>query len=288
MRHHGLAGGIALLAALGMAFAACGPARAFDDARYPDWKGQWLRAGAGGGNPPFDPSKPSSGRAEQAPLTPEYQALFEANLADQASGRPGLTTGWSCHSLGMPGIMTLFAPMEILVHPETTYILIDRHNIQRRIFTDGRSFPADIEPSYNGYSIGHWEDTDGDGRYDLLEVETRGFKGPRYFDASGIPLHRDNESVLKERLYPDKSNPNMMHDEITVFDHALTRPWTVTKNYRRDPNPRPVWLEDICAEDNPWVEIGGENYMLSADGVLMPSRKDQPAPDLRYFSQTRK
>jgi hypothetical protein len=288
MRHPGWAGGIALMAALGLAFAAALPAHAFDDAKYPDWKGQWLRAGAGGGNPPFDPSKPSSGRAEQAPLTSEYQALFEANLVDQAAGRPGLTTGWSCHSLGMPGIMTLSAPMEILVHPETTYILIDRHNIQRRIFTDGRSFPAAIEPTYNGYSIGHWEDTDGDGRYDLLEVETRGFKGPRYYDASGIPLHRDNETVIKERFTPDKSNPNMMHDEITVFDHALTHPWTVTKNYRRDPNPRPVWLEDICAEDNPWVEIGGENYMLSADGVLMPSRKDQPPPDLRYFNQTKK
>ena len=43
-----------------------------------------------------------------------------------------------------------------------------------------------------GYSIGKWVDADGDGRYDVLEVETRDLKGPRAFDASGIPLHDDN------------------------------------------------------------------------------------------------
>ena len=83
------------------------------------------------------------------------------------------------------------------------------------------------EPTYQGYSIGHWIDEDGDGRYDTLEVETRGpFKGPRVYDASGLPLHVDNESTIKERIFLDKSDPNLMHDVITVFDHALTRPWT--------------------------------------------------------------
>jgi len=42
-----------------------------------------------------------------------------------------------------------------------------------------------------GYSIGNWKDEDGDGRFDLLEVETRNFKGPRNLEATGLPLHRD-------------------------------------------------------------------------------------------------
>jgi len=62
----------------------------------------------------------------------------------------------------------------------------------------------------------------------------------------------------------------------------------VTKDYRRDPSPRPVFVEEDCAEGNPWVEIGKETYMLSADRELMPARKDQPPPDLRYFNQSRK
>jgi hypothetical protein len=32
---------------------------------------------------------------------------------------------------------------------------------------------------FEGYSIGKWVDEDGDGRYDVLEVETRALKGPR-------------------------------------------------------------------------------------------------------------
>ena len=67
-------------------------------------------------------------------------------------------------------------------------------------------------------------------RYDMLEVETRHFKGPRAFDPSGMPLHEDNKTVIKERIYLDKANPNILHDEITVIDNALTRPWTVTRD----------------------------------------------------------
>ena len=60
--------------------------------------------------------------------------------------------------------------------------------------------------SFNGYSIGKWVDSDGDGRYDLLEVESRGFKGPRTFDGSGLPLHQDGESVITERISLDKAD----------------------------------------------------------------------------------
>src|SRR5215475_13741410 len=62
-------------------------AQVLDLGKYPDLKGQWRRAPVPGavGQPPHDPSKPS-GRGQQAPLTGEYQAVFEANLADQAQG----------------------------------------------------------------------------------------------------------------------------------------------------------------------------------------------------------
>ena len=119
----------------------------------------------------------------------------------------------------------------------------------------------------------------------MLEVETRGFKGPRSFDAAGIPLHADNQSVVKERIFQDKTDPKILYDEITTIDNALTRPWTVTKTYRRVQAKQPVWDEANCAEGNGHVEIGGQGYFLSADGRLMPTRKDQPPPDLRYFTE---
>ena len=75
------------------------------------------------------------------------------------------------------------------------------------------------------------------------------------------------------------------YDEITVMDHALTRPWTVTKKYARSKDRDPEWLELVCAEGNQHVVIGNEPYMLSANGYLMPAKKGQEPPDLKYFKQ---
>jgi len=120
-------------------------------------------------------------------------------------------------------------------------------------------------------------------------VETRGpFKGPRAYDASGLPLHFDNQSTFKERFHLDRDDPNILHDEITVFDHALTRPWMVDKRFIRNPDPRPNWREFYCTENSAEISIGKETYFMSGDGMLMPSRKDQPPPDLRYFKQLQK
>jgi hypothetical protein len=280
MLDRSLLGAITLAAAL---WATTAPTWGWDDAKYPDLKGQWRAIGGPGR---FDISKPA-GRGQQAPLTAEYQALFEANLVDQANGGQGTTPTYKCISPGMPRVTNGYGEIEFVVTPETTYILVDHIQDDRRIYTDGREWPAGLEPTLLGYSIGHWLDGAGTGRYDTLEVETRGFRGPRSFDASGLPLHQDGETVVKERIFLDKADPNVAHDEVTVYDHALTRPWTVTKNYRRSPQAQPNWTEEYC-EDNNHVSIGQDDYMLSADGLLMPAKKDQPPPDLRYFKKPQK
>jgi hypothetical protein len=64
--------------------------------------------------------------------------------------------------------------------------------------------------------------------------------------------------------------------EITVFDHALTRPWMVTKNYPRVQQARPVWCDVTCVEDNQHVLIGKKSFLLSADGYLMPIQRTSP------------
>jgi hypothetical protein len=277
--------GVALAVALTMTV---GGVAAADDAKYPNWKGQWTRVIVPGigGQGAFDQTKPW-GPGQQAPLTAEYRKVLEESMADQAQGGLGNYPNAKCYPSGMPRMMT-FGRQEYVITPETTYILLSGDDQPRRIFTDGRPWPADIEPSYAGYSIGRWI-TDGDGVYDVLEVETRGpFKGPRAYDASGLPLHFDNQSIFKERFHLDKADPNTLHDVVTVIDHALTRPWTVDKRYRRNPNPRPNWPETYCVEGNVNVVIGKENYFLSADGYLMPAKKNQAPPDLRYFKQTQK
>jgi hypothetical protein len=296
-----LLGAIAISAALWVPTAG---AQIVDFGKYPDLKGQWVRYGPSGPDlkgplvrfgPPgfngtrFDPSKPP-GRGQEPPLTPEYQTIFEANLKDQAAGGQGTTPTFTCLSPGMPRATNGYGEYEFVVTPNTTYILVQHIDDDRRIFTDGRDWPAALEPTFMGYSIGKWVDTQGVGRYDLLEVETRGpFKGPRTFDSGGAPLHQDNQTVVKERIYLDQADPNILHDDVTVIDHALTRPWTVHKAYGREPNNvRPIWAENNCGEFNNHVKIGNEGYMLSADGFLMPAKKDQAPPDLRYFKPSQK
>jgi hypothetical protein len=176
--------------------------------------------------------------------------------------------------------------MEIIVLPDITYIRIDHiRDSRRRIFTDGRDWPKDVQPSFDGFSIGRWIDTDGDGRFDTLEVETRNLKGPRALDPTGLPLHEDNQTIVKERIYLDKAEPNLLHNDMTVIDHAFTRPWTVAKKYRRDKTEYPIWPEDMCVESSELVFIGNEMYFRSGEGYLMPAKKGQAPPDLRYFKR---
>ena len=127
-------GAVAIMATL---CAANVTASAFDDARYPDWKGQWTRARVPGatGQPPHDPSKPP-GLGQQAPLTAEYQTKFEANLADQAAGGQGTSETFVCLPNGMPRMMAAYEPIEFVVTPDITYILIEHIEHSRRIYTD--------------------------------------------------------------------------------------------------------------------------------------------------------
>jgi hypothetical protein len=286
----------ALAAALLMTFA--GAARAFDDAKYPNLKGQWRRAtnagllAGGAGGLRWDDSLPpdkTPSLGQKPPLTPEYQAIYDANLKDMEKGGQGVDPTYSCVAPGMPRFMIAYSPMEIVVTPEVTYILMERdHDHFRRIYTDGRDFPPnmDLQPQFNGYSVGKWIDEDGDGKYDVLEVETRGIQGPRVFDATGIPLHADNQTIVRERIYIDKNNPNLLRDDLTTIDHALTRPWLTPKAFRRFVTDKPIWYaHSVCGEGNAHVGIGKEVYYLGADGILMPAMKDQPPPDLRYFKK---
>ena len=242
-----------------------------------DFNGQWVRAAP---RSQWDPTKPR-GLDQQAPLTAEYEALFKANLKSLHEGNLGADPQVYCLPTGMPRMMIAYEPMEVIVTPETTYIRVDHLNDFRRIYTDGRDWPAQIKPTFDGYSIGKWVARDA--RSGMLEAETRGLKGPRTLDADGLPLHSDNRTIVKERFFLDAKNRDVLHDEITTIDHAYTRPWTVTRDYNREPHP--LWPEFLCTEANNHISIGGQFYFRSGDDYLMPAYKNQPPPDLRNFAR---
>jgi hypothetical protein len=269
--------------ALAASFLAAPSARAFDESRYPDWSGQWLKV-PDGGPPRYDPSKPD-GVGQQAPLKDKYRRMHEASMADQAAGGQGLyISSVKCIPMGMPFQMSSVFPFEFVVTERTTFVLAEITTSEpRRIYTDGRDWPKGEEPTFPGYSIGRWIDTTGSGRYDTLEIETRNLRVPRLFDQTGISFHEDGQAVIKERIHLDKADPTVLRDEMTTIDNALTRPWSVVKSYRR--LPKVVWTENNCTEGNDNIAIGNEVYLLSGDGRLMPIRKGQAPPDLSYFGQ---
>ena len=118
MFSRGSIGSFTLLAALCMSIAGA----AAEDSKYPELRGQWVRA--------FVP-RWTVGQ-EKPPLTPEYQKVFEANLADMANGGPGNVPSWYCLPQGMPMMMNAHDPINSWC-PETTYVLIQRRPLSSNL-----------------------------------------------------------------------------------------------------------------------------------------------------------
>ena len=109
-----------------------------DMGKYPDIAGGWGRS-----------EMFQWGRGEKPPLTPEYQAVLDANRADRATGGHGTDVMYRCLPPGMPRQMHAYAPMEIVITPKTTYVLID--HIQRAA-TEG----VDVSSSKPWLPFGKW------------------------------------------------------------------------------------------------------------------------------------
>jgi hypothetical protein len=259
----------AIAVAASLAASACTPTEpAATVNRYPDWSGQWARIGSLNWEPEgYDKAGPP-------PLTEEYRQRREEYAALRAQGVLAGDPPATCLPPGMPRVMTMAFPMEIIITPATTYIYADWESQVRRVYTDGRNWPDYLLPEFNGYSIGQWHDEDGNGEYDLLSIETRGIKGPRSFDSTGAVLHDNNETVVHEELR--RIDANTLENRITTIDAALTGPWTVHRRYRRE-TENVVWVEYVCAEGNRHLKLGDEWYFVDQEnGTLEPTRQGQP------------
>src|SRR5579863_7482325 len=106
---------------------------------------------------------------------------------------------------------------KIVQTPGLVIFLSEANASYRQIFTDGRPLPEDPDPSWNGYSTGHW---DGD----TLVVETNGFRDGQWLDRFGSPL--TDQAKMTEKF--QRVNYGTLKIELTVDDpKAYTRPWTV-------------------------------------------------------------
>jgi hypothetical protein len=199
-----------------------------------DLTGIWINQGGIGWTPGIPP-----GRGQNPPLTPAYAKIFQQHLADAARGKPTGDPTAACLPPGMPRIMTMTYPMEITMGPGRIMIYAEWDEQVRRVFTDGRPLPTDPDPTYNGESVGHWEGN-------FLLATTFGLRSETNLEASGLP--KSDHTIVYERMW--LADDDTLRDEVTLVDPvAFTRPWTVTKTYKRAP-PDFKLMPYVCLENN--------------------------------------
>lgn len=196
-------------------------------ASFPDWSGVWSPGVTG-----------ESRRQQSKPvLTPAGQKLLAEFEDGKKRGENLQTDGANCIPSGMPGIMRLPYPIEFIIQPQRTTILIETYSAVRRIYTDGRKLPEDPDLWFNGHSVGRWEG-------DTLVINTVGIS-PQVTLTEGIKA--TEKTVMKERIR--RLSDTILQDEITITDPTLfAEPFVITQKYTRKPD----WemREYICEENN--------------------------------------
>jgi hypothetical protein len=168
-----------------------------------------------------------------------YKQRQENFSKDRPSGR--------CLPHGIPDAMLVPAtPFKILGTPFQTLILYENQGHFRQIFTDGRDFPKQMDPTWMGYSIGRW---DGD----TFVAETRGLNDLTYLDDGGHP-HSDAYRVIERFRRKDFGHLDI---EFTIDDpKAYLRPWSVTIHFELFPDNE--LMESVCENEQDAKHLVGK------------------------------
>ncbi len=258
-------------------------------AQLPDWNGTWITQAAPRRRPahlifdhdhyfePVDLEEEKNGLVSVAPgsfmtaipYKPEYLKEYRENVAGLIEGR-SKDRAAVCEPYGMPRLMGgQPSGPEIIMTPDMVVMYFDAGSAVRHIYIDGRKHPVDeafdggVAPRWNGHSIGHWEG-------DTLVVDTVGVY-PGFYDQTTAP-HSDKMTV-KERIR--LVDYNWLENVMTIEDPVmLTRPWTVTRYYLRNPAGRYPAVADNYCTPNKEVDFR-EGYQR----LLLPSEREEAEED---------
>ena len=151
-------------------------------------------------------------------------------------------------------------PIKIVQNPGLVLILHEYDTIFRQIFTDGRALPEDPNPTWMGYSIGHWEG-------DNLVVTTAGFNDQTTIDLAGHP----HTEALRTTERFHRRDIGHLDVQITFADpKAYTRPWTLPMEF--DLVPDQDLIEYVCENERDakhLVGTSGNEFQISADGLAL-------------------
>ena len=153
---------------------------------------------------------------------------------EQRKGSPGVR----CWPSGIPEKNNIPDGLKVVQTPDLMIFLHESRTIYRQIFTDGRPLPKNAQPTWMGYSIGHWEG-------DTFIVETIGQNGKTWLDMRGLP-GTESLRVIERFTRPNIGRINI---HVTIDDPmAYTKPWDVQLAWRLVPDTD--LIESICEENN--------------------------------------
>lgn len=235
--------------------------------KLPDWSGLWAMMGG----TVFDRASQTGkggaidiGVREHPPYNAEYEKIYAEHLALRDKGNfPDVITNCGV-PVGFPRIMNMPDAYEFVVRPDIFYIVAENGPNTMRVYTDGRKLPAkeDTWGTYTGVSVGHWEG-------DTLVWQTIGLKGSRdndsILDRTGVVL--SDAATITTRMR--KIDANTLEAKMIIEDpKALTKPWEVTKQFRKNSKPAQFMYDYGCAENqrNPVDPSTGKTLMLGPDG----------------------
>ena len=171
-------------------------------------------------------------KPENDPSRPEALALVKQRSESSSKDLPGSR----CLPNSMP-LTPLILPFKIVQTPQQMVMLFEHYDPARQVYTDGRALPKDLEPSWMGYAAGKWQN-------DILVVESAGFNGKTWLDASGHP--RSESARMIERYH--RRDFGHMDMDLTINDPKFyTRPFTVKLQFHLIPDSDV--LEAVCAEN---------------------------------------
>jgi hypothetical protein len=167
------------------------------------------------------------------------------------------TDGIACLPPGpKAGIAVGGFPMKIIQAPNLVVVLYEYQTIFRQIFTDGRGLPEDPNPTWMGYSIGHWD-------RDSLVVTTAGYNDRTTIDLAGHP-HTEALRVTERYRRRDFGHMDL---QVTLDDpKAYTRSWTLPIDL--DLMPDGELIEYICENERDAPHLvgkSGEEFRVPAE-----------------------
>ncbi len=192
----------------------------------PDFSGVWETS------PGYTVNIAKDLKPGEVSFQPWAEALYKHRVETQGKDDPQAR----CVLSGVPREDVVPYPFKILNTDGMIVILYEALHSYRQIFMDGRPLPKNPNPTWMGYSVGHW---DGD----TLVVESSGFVGNNWLDNSG---HPGTEALhLTERFRrPDYGHIDL---RITIDDpKAYTKPWDVNLRLIRSDTEL---IEYVCDEN---------------------------------------